>query len=316
MNTTPTQQRQPPQAAPNTRQRNTAPVDPAKALEIENEKQLPVLVEKMAAAVDMLPVQFYNTVKITCGLEKANYAQVLSFLLTARKYGLDPMVRQIYAFESHGKVVPIVPIDGWLKIINENPQFDGMEFEDIFDGADIFSVTCKIYRKDRRVPIVLTEYLSECKQATGPWKWKIRMLRHKALIQCARYAFGLSGIFDEDEAQRIHSASTPDEVKRDVDQHMHDIGADPHDAEYVEEEVSRDRQGIEESREAAEPSDWDAVYDELSPGVDAAKTPLELKMFLEENADRINSMGQYAPNLIVEKWVKLVTTRQDSFPKK
>ena len=29
------------------------------------------------------------------------------------------------------------------------------------------------------------------------------MLRHKALIQAARYAFGFSGVMDEDEAGRI-----------------------------------------------------------------------------------------------------------------
>jgi hypothetical protein len=29
------------------------------------------------------------------------------------------------------------------------------------------------------------------------------MLRHKAMIQCARLAFGFVGIFDEDEAERI-----------------------------------------------------------------------------------------------------------------
>ena len=29
------------------------------------------------------------------------------------------------------------------------------------------------------------------------------MLRHKAMIQCARLAFGFVGIYDEDEAQRI-----------------------------------------------------------------------------------------------------------------
>ncbi len=32
---------------------------------------------------------------------------------------------------------------------------------------------------------------------------KHRMLRHKALIQAARYAFGFSGVMDEDEADRI-----------------------------------------------------------------------------------------------------------------
>jgi len=33
------------------------------------------------------------------------------------------------------------------------------------------------------------------------------MLRHKALIQCARIAFGFSGIYDEDEAARIVETS-------------------------------------------------------------------------------------------------------------
>jgi hypothetical protein len=28
-----------------------------------------------------------------------------------------------------------------------------------------------------------------------------RMLRHKALMQCARYAFGFSGVTDDDEAE-------------------------------------------------------------------------------------------------------------------
>jgi hypothetical protein len=32
---------------------------------------------------------------------------------------------------------------------------------------------------------------------------KHRMLRHKALIQCARYAFGFAGIYDEDEGAKI-----------------------------------------------------------------------------------------------------------------
>ncbi|MCL6229905.1 recombinase RecT [Bartonella bilalgolemii] len=34
------------------------------------------------------------------------------------------------------------------------------------------------------------------------------MLRHKAVIQCARYAFGFSGIYDEDEAERINQGAS------------------------------------------------------------------------------------------------------------
>lgn len=35
------------------------------------------------------------------------------------------------------------------------------------------------------------------------------MLRHKATIQAARYAFGFSGIVDPDEAERIASVQQP-----------------------------------------------------------------------------------------------------------
>ncbi|WP_414836262.1 recombinase RecT, partial [Escherichia coli] len=39
---------------------------------------------------------------------------------------------------------------------------------------------------------------------TGPWQsHPKRMLRHKAMIQCARLAFGFAGIYDKDEAERI-----------------------------------------------------------------------------------------------------------------
>ena len=31
------------------------------------------------------------------------------------------------------------------------------------------------------------------------------MLRHKALIQCARYAFGFAGLIDPDEAERMRA---------------------------------------------------------------------------------------------------------------
>ncbi|KAF1011203.1 MAG: hypothetical protein GAK29_04983 [Acinetobacter bereziniae] len=85
------------------------------------------------------------------------------------------------------------------RIINDNPLCNAIQFE-----QDDQSCTCKIYRKDREHPTVVTEYLSECQGTSEPWKkYPKRMLRHKALIQCARVAFGFSGIYDEDEAKRI-----------------------------------------------------------------------------------------------------------------
>lgn len=126
--------------------------------------------------------------------------QMAALMVVADQYGLNPFTREIFAFPDKGGIVPVVGVDGWSRIINTHPQFDGMEFQ-----QDEQSCTCIIYRKDRSHSISVTEYMSECKRDNvQPWKsHPRRMLRHKAMIQCARLAFGFAGIYDPDEAERI-----------------------------------------------------------------------------------------------------------------
>ena len=128
-----------------------------------------------------------------------------AFLLVANEYGLNPVTKEIYAFPAKGGgIVPVVSIDGWMNLINSHPKFDGMQFEEQHDqDGKLLATRCMIYRKDRSHPIAITEYLEECVRSTEPWKMKHRMLRHKAAIQCARYAFGFAGIYDEDEAEKV-----------------------------------------------------------------------------------------------------------------
>ncbi len=80
-----------------------------------------------------------------------------------------------------------------------------MTFKTEFGSIDKpIACTCTMYRKDRAHKIEVTEYYRECRRDTGPWTTHpARMLRHKAMIQCARVAFGFVGIYDEDEAERI-----------------------------------------------------------------------------------------------------------------
>ncbi|MBF0786169.1 phage recombination protein Bet [Muribacter muris] len=131
--------------------------------------------------------------------------QMTALLVVANQYELNPWTNEIYAFPvKGGGIIPIVGVDGWYAIINKHPQFDGIEFE---QNAE--SCTCRIFRKDRQRPTVVTEYLDECKRPTDPWnKYPKRMLRHKAAIQCARVAFSLSGIYEPDEADRINEGQT------------------------------------------------------------------------------------------------------------
>jgi phage recombination protein Bet len=163
------------------------------------------VVAELADRYGMDPEEFREAVARTCMPNNTTPAEFLAFLLVAKAHDLNPVLREIYAFpKKGGGIVPIVSIDGWVNLINSQPALDGIEFdyhED--DKGKLTSVTCRIHRKDRRLPIAVTEFLEECERATEPWKMKRRMLRHKALIQCARYAFGFAGIYDEDEAERF-----------------------------------------------------------------------------------------------------------------
>lgn len=165
----------------------------------------PSLIANMARVYDMDPKAFANTVRATCLPDKASNEEFAAFLMVAKEYGLNPITREIYAFpKKGGGIQPIVGIDGWMNLINSHPQCDGVEFDDHKDDkGTLTSITCRIYRKDRGRPTSVTEYMDECKRPTEPWqKWPARMLRHKAAIQCARYAFSFAGIIDPEEAER------------------------------------------------------------------------------------------------------------------
>lgn len=163
---------------------------------------LATLTKKLATTLDMGDgAGLMETLKATAFKGPVTDAQMTALLIVANNYGLNPWTKEIYAFpDRNNGIVPVVGVDGWSRIINSHPQFDGMDFE-----QDEESCTCIVYRKDRNHPIKVTEYMAECRRdGVGPWKsHPRRMLRHKAMIQCARLAFGYSGIFDQDEAERI-----------------------------------------------------------------------------------------------------------------
>lgn len=144
---------------------------------------------------------------------KATNAELAIVSGVAAKYQLNPLVKEMAAFVSGGKLQVIVMIDGWYKMVNRQPEFDGVEFEDKFDGDKVVAVTCKMYLRNRSRPVSVTEYFEECNDTkSSVWKkWPARMLRHKAYIQAARMAFGISEVIDDDEAQRTQSNETVQE---------------------------------------------------------------------------------------------------------
>jgi hypothetical protein len=160
------------------------------------------VINALASKLECDPAKLMPMLKKTAFSTCRSDEEFMAMCIVANTYDLNPILKEIYAFPSKsGAVVPIVSVDGWIKLMNRDANFDGIEFEEADDHC-----TAIIYRKDRSHPTKATEWLAECMGTTEPWKrWPKRMLRHKAMIQAARLAFGYGGIYDEDEGRRIAS---------------------------------------------------------------------------------------------------------------
>jgi hypothetical protein len=136
-----------------------------------------------------------------------------TLLLAAERHGLDPLGREVFLVREGDaldeQAVLVVGVDGWSRVLNAHKKFAGMQFresEELLDGVPAW-IECTLHRWDRRVPTSVREDLSEVRGTSLAWlTHPRRMLRHKALVQCARLAFGLVGVYDHDEAQRILDA--------------------------------------------------------------------------------------------------------------
>jgi len=177
--------------------------------------------ERFKINADEMERTLKTTVFKQSGEKEITNEQMVMLMIVADQHDLNPFTKEIYAFpDKQGGVVPVVGVDGWSRMINSNRHFDGMEFnqsdsivkEDNAKNCPEW-IEVVISRDDRKKPIIVREYLDECYRPpftkngytnNGPWQTHTkRMLRHKAMIQGARIAFGFAGIYDEDEAAGI-----------------------------------------------------------------------------------------------------------------
>lgn len=170
---------------------------------IEEARARPTALEALAGRLNVSAGALTTTLKQTV-FKGASNEEFVALVIVSNAYNLNPLLKEIFAFPAKGGgIIPVVSVDGWIRIINEHPQFDGIEFNDIVDEAgNLYAIESVIYRRDRTRPIKVTEYMDECRGQGPAWqKTPKRMLRHRALIQGGRVAFGFSGIYVEDEAQ-------------------------------------------------------------------------------------------------------------------
>jgi phage recombination protein Bet len=215
---------------------------------------------RMAHNFGIEPEKMLGTLKATAFKGDVSNEQMMALLVVAEQYNLNPWTKEIYAFpdRNHG-IVPVVGVDGWSRIINSHPQFDGMDFSEgpLSEKKIPEWIECRMFRKDRSHAIAVKEFFSEVARDVGPWKsHPRRMLRHKAMIQCARIAFGFVGIFDDDEAERIKEAIDVTPAKIDPRGDLTEVNYELRDKHVAEIKALFDELGSDDAKMAEALKDY------------------------------------------------------------
>lgn len=176
------------------------------------------LVAEMAQGAGLDSRRYFETIKQMCGCKKATTETFYALLIQAKRLDLDPLAKQLYMIDtSHGPRL-VIPIDGYLRIMLRHPRYVSHTVIETNDSnGNAVSATIKIFTKEQvgagLPPFEHTEYMSECKGNSGPWRsHPRRMLKHKVVSQGVRYCFG-AYLPDEDEWKRaaeVEGGALPD----------------------------------------------------------------------------------------------------------
>jgi hypothetical protein len=124
------------------------------------------------------------------------------FAEMCRATGLNPATKEIWAIKAGGRLQLMTGINGFLKIANSHPQFDGMEVEFEWEEKGLVAATAKVYRKDRRFPSIATAYMAEYGKKTPIWAQMPSIMLSKCAKSLAiREAFinELGGLYTAEE---------------------------------------------------------------------------------------------------------------------
>jgi len=151
-----------------------------------------------------------DLIKSTCAVNTTD-TELQLFLHIAKKYNLDPLLREIWCIKYADKVNIYTSRDGYLKIAHMSGKLDGISSYTIDDeqGNPVKAV-CEVYRKDMSKPFRAEVKFKEYFNANNPtWKkYPSAMLIKVAEVFALRRAFSISGLLTVEEIDAPAPAPT------------------------------------------------------------------------------------------------------------
>lgn len=144
------------------------------------------------------------------------------FIHIAETYYLDPLNKEIWFFrDEDNKPVIMTSRDGYLKIANRNPHYDGLVsdvikvndkfirksegIEHVYGGVNrgnIIGAYALVYRKDRKYPFYAFASFQEYNAATSIWnQYPSAMILKVAESMALKKAFSISGLVSYEELE-------------------------------------------------------------------------------------------------------------------
>lgn len=168
-----------------------------------------------------------NTIKSTVA-PKATDEELDMFLSISSTYGLDPFLREIWCVDMGGRTVITTGRDGYLKIANRNPNYNGITGDVVRAGdkfvkegdtvkhlystsnrGPIVGAYAIVYRTDRAHPVYVFAPFNEYNKNNSVWRqYPSAMILKVAESMALKRAFSISGLVTEEEI------GTPQEQKQ------------------------------------------------------------------------------------------------------
>ena len=166
----------------------------------------------------------FHDVKQLCA-PTATDAEFKHFIYLCRSYNLDPLKKEIYFLKYGSKSNILTSRDGYLKIANNDPHFDGLESDVVyqndnlkkredgsilisygedhlsFDPTKLTGAFCNVYRKDRsKATSCLVSLNDYSKPNNQIWKqYPNAMILKVAESMALKRAFAISGLVTKEE---------------------------------------------------------------------------------------------------------------------
>lgn len=175
------------------------------------------MTENLPMAINWNDKSTIATLKATVA-QGATNEEFAMFAEFCRSTKLNPFKKEIWFIKAGGRVQLMTGINGYWSIANSHPQFDGAETGMIaasgewvksVPGNDFIGAWCRVYRKDRRIPMEGEALLSDYRKQSPLWNNSPRIMIKKVAQSIAlRQAFSseLSGLYTAEEMPPEYAA--------------------------------------------------------------------------------------------------------------